>query len=222
MFDLTITDTGIWIPVIALGILIRAGGSAWARFARRSWTWSVADAVITKVSGLNLDSLQAVGPNRWDTTMKIHIEYSYMVKGIQWKNEYIARWRSTGAAQFREAEIFRQNNPVGKRFQLLYNPDNPFDSLMNGPRDPSIGLAAAAFGLALAVYGLINWLADPALPGQIALLAAGLIGAAVVHYMSEYPFERPWWLDKTEEEAAQFIRDADSVKSADPIMKHQA
>jgi hypothetical protein len=67
-----------------------------------------------------------------------------MVGSEEWKNEHIAHWRTAGSKQFGEAEEFRKNNPVGKRIQLLYNPSNPFDSLLNGPRTTDHGTRRSA------------------------------------------------------------------------------
>ena len=215
MFSPMLADTGTWLPVVVLGALLFVGGTVYASLAKKSWDWSVADAIITSVGKLNLDTHHNVVSNRWDTPMNIHVEYSYMAKGEQWKYEHIARWQSTGQRQLREAEQFRQNNPVGKRFQLLYNPNNPFDSLLNGPRNPAVGSVIGTFGLASVAFGLINWFFEPSLVAQVALVAAGLMACAGAFAFTDYPFERPRWFEMSEEEAERFMREAVSVKQPD-------
>ena len=210
-----LADTGTWLPIIVIGTALFIGGRAYAIFAKKSWDWSVADAVITGISKLNVGTQHNVGSTRWDLSMNIHVEYSYTVEGEQWKDEHIARWRSTGRRDLREAEEFRQNNPVGKRFQLLYDPNNPFDSLLNGPRNPAVGSVIAMFGLASVAFGLINWFFDPPQVAQVALAAAGLIAVAGAITFADYPFERPWWFEKSEEESERFMREAVSMKPPD-------
>jgi hypothetical protein len=72
-----------------IGELAYTGGNAYARFARRSRSWSVADGVNTNVSGLNLDARQTADMGQLDVSMKINVEYAYQVNGEQWKNECI-------------------------------------------------------------------------------------------------------------------------------------
>lgn len=205
MFGLVLADTGAWLSIVVIGSMLFAGGTVYASFAKKSWDWPVADAVITRVGKLNLGVHHNVVLNRWDTPLNIHVEYSYMVEGEQWKSEHIARWKSTGRRELLEAEEFRQNNPAGKRFQLLYNPDNPFDSLENGPRNPAFGSVIAMFGLASVAFGLINWVFDPSLVAQIALVAVGLAACGGAWAFADYPFERPWWFAKSEDEAERFM-----------------
>ena len=207
-----LADTGTWLPIVVLGALLFVGGTIYASFAKKSWDWSIADAVITKVGKLNLGTQHNVGLNRWETSLTIHVEYSYTAEGEEWKYEHIARWRSDGRRELREAEEFRKNNPVGKRFQLLYSPNNPFDSLLNGPRDPTVGSVIRTFGLALVAFGLINWVIDPPGAVQIVLIAAGLVACSVVYATSRYPFERPWWFEKSPEETERFMSEAVSDK----------
>ncbi|MCZ6539504.1 MAG: DUF3592 domain-containing protein [Chloroflexi bacterium] len=204
-------DTGTWLPIIVVGTMLFFGGAAYASFAKKSWDWPVADAVITKVGKLNRGT-QHIGSNRWDTSLNIHVEFSYTVAGDQWKDEHIARWRSDGRRELREAEEFRKNNPVGKRFQLLHSPDNPFDSLLNGPRDPTIGSVIRTFGLASVAFGLINWLIDPPGAAQLVLVMAGLAACAGAYATANYPFERPWWFERSEEETERFMSDAIALK----------
>lgn len=216
-------DTVIWVPLIVLGAILFAAGSVYARYARQSWNWSVADAVITKVGKLNLDSRHIAEGSKWDTTINLHVEYAYSVGDEQWKNEHIARWRSTRRRDFREAEEFQVNNPVGKRFQILYNPENHFDSLLNGPRNPAMGTAISVFGLAAIVFGLINWFTDPSLVVQAVIASVGVAISAGAGTQSDYPFERPWWFEKSEGEAAQFMKDADMVQRPDErLQQHRA
>lgn len=215
VFGPMLTDTGTWLPIIVIGAILFVGGTAYASFAKKSWDWSVADAVITRIGKLNLDTHHNTVSNRWDTPLNIHVEYSYMADGEQWKNEHIARWRSTGRKELREAEEFRQNNPVGKRFQLLYNPNNPFDSLLNGPRNPAVGSVISTFGLASVAFGLLNWFFEPSLAAQVALVATGLVACAGAYAFVDYPFERPWWFEKSEEETERFMREAVSVQQPD-------
>ncbi len=210
-----LADTGTWLPIIVIGTALFIGGRAYASFAKKSWGWPVADAVITGVSKLNIGTRHNAGSTRWDLSMNIHVEYSYTVEGEQWKDEHIARWRSTGRREMHEAEEFRQNNPVGKRFQLVYSPNNPFDSLLNGPRDPTVGSVIGTFGLASVAFALINWFFDPAGLAQAALVAAGIIACAGVYMSADYPFERPWWFEKSEEETERFIQSAVSMKQPD-------
>ncbi len=214
-----LADTGTWLPIVVIGAIFFVGGTAYASFAKKSWGWPVADAVITRIGKLNLGTHHNAVSNRWDTPLNIHVEYSYMADGEQWKNEHIARWRSTGRRELREAEEFRQNNPVGKRFQLLYSPNNPFDSLLNGPRNPAVGSVISTFGLASVAFGLINWFFEPSLVAQVALVAAGLIACAVAFALADYPFERPWWFEKSEEEAERFMREAVSMQQPDRIYR---
>ncbi len=212
-----LADTGTWLPIIVIGAILLVGGTAYANFAKKSWDWSVADAVITRIGKLNLDTHHNTVSNRWDTPLNIHVEYSYMADGEQWKNEHIARWRSTGRRELSEAEEFRRNNPVGKRFQLLYNPNSPFDSLLNGPRNPAVGSAIGTFGLAAVAFGLINWFFEPSLVVQVALVATGLVACAGAYAFADYPFERPWWFEKSEEETERFLREAVSMQQPDRI-----
>ena len=205
-------DTGIWLPILVIGAILFVGGRAYASFAKKSWNWSVADAVITGVSKLNVGTQHNTGSTRWDLSMNIRVEYSYTVEGEQWKDEHVARWRSTGQREMLEAKEFQQNNPVGKRFQLVYSPNNPFDSLLNGPRDPTIGAVIGVFGLATVAFGLINWLFDPAGLAQAAIIAAGLIACVGVYMSADYPFERPWWFEKSEEETERFMSEAAAME----------
>lgn len=210
-----LADTGIWLPIIVIGAMLVVGGRAYARFAKQSWNWAVADAVITKIGKLSMRTHLISGSNRWDTSLNVHLEYLYTAGGEQWKNEHIARWRSTGRKEIHEAEEFRLNNPVGKRFQLLFNPNNPFDSLLNGPRDPTAGSVIATFGLAMAIIALINWIFDPPGVVQIVLLVGGLAACAGAFALTNYPFERPWWFEKSEEEAEKSMQESVSMKQPD-------
>ena len=210
-----LADTGTWLPIIAIGVMMYFGGKAYARFAKKTWDWSVADAVITRVSNVNVAHQYSIGATRWDNPLKVYIEYSYMVNGELWRDEHITRWRSMGQSELYEAKEFRKNNPVGKKFQLLHNPGNPFDSLLNGPRDPTIGVVLSMFGLALAAFSLINWLFELPQFVQLALIAAGLLACALAYASSKYPFERPWWFEKTSGETERFMSEANSIKEPD-------
>ncbi len=214
-----LADTGTWLPIIVIGAIFVAGGKAYSRFAKQSWDWSVADAVITKIGKLSMRTNLMSGSNRWDTSLNIHVEYTYTAGGEQWKNEHIARWRSTGRKELLEAEEFRLNNPVGKRFQLLFNPNNPFDSLLNGPRDPSVGSVIGMFGLAVMILGLVNWLFEPAAVVQVVLVVAGLAACAGAYAFTEYPFTRPWWFEKSEEEVEKFMQESISLKQPSGLHK---
>lgn len=175
----------------------------------------MADAVVSKVGNLDLAPQRTVDPNRFETPLNIHLEYTYSVRGEQWKNEYVARWRSAGRREFREAAEFLENNPVGKRFQILHHPENPFDSLLNGPRNPLVGMLTATFGAALTVFALINWFFTLALVVQLAAGMLGIGACALIVAVADYPFERPWWFEKSEDEAESFMLNTNLAKQPD-------
>ncbi|MCH8136948.1 MAG: DUF3592 domain-containing protein [Proteobacteria bacterium] len=207
MFSPALADTGTWVPIMVIGAMLAVGGAAYANLARKSWDWSVADAVITRVGKLKMDVNLNTVSNKLDTPLNLHIEYAYMANGEQWKYEHVARWRSTGRREIRESEKFQQNNPVGKRFQLHYRPDDPFDSLLNGPRNPAVGSVIGASGLAAVAIGLINLFFEPSLVAQALFVTVGLMACAGAFAFTDYPFERPRWFEKSEDEVEQFMRD---------------
>lgn len=212
MFYLMVSNTELWLPIIVIGVALLVIGWFYAKFARKSWGWSVADAAVSRMSKLDLGTRRSIDPSRFDTPLAIHLEYTYSVRGEQWKNEYIARWRKTGRREILEATEFQEKNPVGKRFQILYNPDNPFDSLLNGPRNPLVGLLTGTIGAALLVFALVNWVFSPVAAVQLAVAIIGIVACGAIIAVTDYPFERPWWFEKSEDEAADFMLSARVVK----------
>ena len=66
-----LADTGIWLPIIAIGVMMYFGGKAYASFAKKTWDWSVADAVITRVSDVNFHHKYSTGATRGENPLKV-------------------------------------------------------------------------------------------------------------------------------------------------------
>ena len=89
-----------------------------------------------------------------------------------------------------EARAFVAANPVGKTFEILFNPADPLEILNDGQKNPNFGRIWTTLGVGAIVIGLINIVVVAPVEVSVMLASVALFSGIVVGAITDYPFEQ--------------------------------
>ena len=167
----------LWPLWVTLGAVITVAGWSYAMHAKATWSWTLAQAVITHIS--KVDQQEPFEPGDSTFVYSMQVGYTYHVgdvtfRGSQPVYSYGHIWHRS-----RAPDLIRRFKP-GKTFQVRYCPDEPQEHSAKGPKNPGVGYGSAFFGATTVIAGIFlaaggMWLRLAA----IGVAAVGVAGALI-------------------------------------------